>query len=46
MGARGHCHSEQSSGEIITIFFINNGAKRGEVKIPKAMALSENVLLI
>lgn len=31
---------------IQIFFFINNGAKRGEVKIRKAMRLSENVLLI
>lgn len=42
MGPRGDSHSEQSN----SIFFLNNGAKRGEVKIRKAMTLSENVLLI
>lgn len=43
MGLRGESHSEQSNS---IFFYINNGAKRGEVKIRKAMTLSENVLLI
>lgn len=43
MGARGDSHSEQSRGGIIQF---NKGAKKGEVKIRKATAHSENVLLI